>query len=407
MNIQEIKKDFAIFDTHPDLIYLDSAATSLTPRTVVDKITQYYNAYNANIARGTYKLSETATENFELSRKTVADFITATEDEIVFTSGTTMSLNMIARGLSHLITKNDAIITTKAEHHANFIPWQQTCKEKNATFVTIDITADGEIDIDALLNAIDENTKIIALAHVSNVLGTINPIAELITQIRAKKEDVIVVIDAAQSVAHIPVNVRELDCDFLTFSGHKIFGPTGVGVLYGKKHQLKKLTPLLTGGEMISEVTSQCTTFRDVPHRLETGTPDIASVIALHDAILYVQNIGFDTIQKHEKELTEYCTEQLQKNFGDDITIYGPKDNGKRSGIISFAFKNHHPHDIASILDNEKSVAIRAGQHCTMPLHLESLEVGATARASFSIYNSTQDIGTLIDGLKIVDEKLS
>ena len=407
MAIQNIKNDFVIFTNREDLIYLDSAATSLTPRTVTDKILEYYNLYNANIARGAYKISNEATNKYEQSRKKLADFIGAGESEVVFTSGTTMSINMIAHGLTSEISTTDNIITTAMEHHGNFIPWQQLCKRTDADFRVAPITDDGLLDTNALLEMIDENTKILALAHVSNVLGTINPIKEIIKKVRDKNPNTLIVIDAAQSASHNPLDVVDIDCDFLAFSMHKLFGPTGVGVLYGKKKHLEKLTPLFTGGEMIQEVTMACTTFRELPHRLEAGTPNIANVIASKESIDYIENIGFENIINHEKKLLTYCMDKLTQEFGDDIKIFGPREINLRSGLISFTFKNHHPHDIATILDNEKNTAIRAGQHCTMPLHLEALGVNATTRVSFSIYNTQDDIDIFIDGLKKVDEILS
>ncbi len=407
MNIDQIKRDYDIFTRDESFIYLDSCATSLTPRVVTAKILEYYNSYNANIARGAYKISTKATEEFELSRKSVANFINATSSEIIFTSGTTMSLNMIAHGLSTQISNTNNIVVTAMEHHANFIPWQQLCKSQNAKFRIAPITDDGLLDIDKLLELIDKDTHTLALAHVSNVLGTINPIKKIIEKVRAKNPKIIIVIDAAQSVAHLPIDVIDLDCDFLAFSMHKLFGPTGVGILYGKKKQLEKLTPIFTGGEMIQEVTSENTEFRELPHRLEAGTPNIAGVIATGAAIEYTKNISFEKIRKHEKELLSYCIEKLTKEFGNDIKIFGPKNINLRSGAISFTFKNHHPHDIASILDDKKNIAIRAGQHCAMPLHLETLKVNATARVSFSIYNTKENIDKLIEGLKEVDKILS
>lgn len=406
MNTREIKKNFAIFDAHPNLIYLDSAATSLTPRTVIDHDSSYYKNYDANIARGTYDTSAQATQLYEKSRQMMSDFLSAKVDEIIFTSGTTASINMIAHGLSHIFQPGDVVITTKAEHHANFVPWQMLAKERSATFTTVDITNDGHIDHKDLFNAIDHRTKIIALTHVSNVLGTVNPIKELIAQIRKINNDILIIVDAAQSAAHMPINVKELDCDFLAFSVHKIFGPTGVGVLYGKKEKLEKLTPLFTGGEMITEVSSTCTSFADLPHRLEAGTPNIAGVIATAQAIKFIDMVGFDIIHTREKDLTQYCIDKMKTSFTEDLTIYGPKDIKKRSSIVSFTFKNYHPHDIASILDEKKSIAIRAGQHCAMPLHTEHLGVNATARISLSIYNTKEDIDQLIDGLKLVDKIL-
>lgn len=407
MDVDAIKRDYDIFTRDESLIYLDSCATSLTPRVVTAKLLEYYNSYNANIARGAYKTSTKATEEFEMSRGVVANFLNAHLEEIVFTSGTTASLNMIAHGLTSQISNTDNIIVTAMEHHANFIPWQQLCKHTHADFRVEPITDDGLLDTDQLLELIDENTKILALTHVSNVLGTINPIKELTQKVRAKNPHTLIVVDAAQSVAHMQLDVADVDCDFLAFSMHKLFGPTGVGVLYGKKEHLEKLTPIFTGGEMIEEVTTACTTFRELPHRLEAGTPHIAGVIASQVAIAYAKSFGFEKIREHEEELLIHCINSLTEEFGDDIKIFGPRDVNLRSGAISFTFKNHHPHDIATILDDKKNVAIRAGQHCAMPLHLETLKTNATARISFSVYNTKADIDTFINGLKEVDEILS
>ncbi|HIP49937.1 MAG TPA: aminotransferase class V-fold PLP-dependent enzyme, partial [Candidatus Pacebacteria bacterium] len=316
MNIDQIKRDYDIFTRDENLIYLDSCATSLTPRVVTAKILEYYNSYNANIARGSYKTSTKATEEFELSRKTVANFINATPSEIVFTPGTTASLNMIAHGLTAQISNTNNIVATEMEHHANFIPWQQLCKVRDAEFRIAPITDEGLLDIDKLLELIDENTRILTLAHVSNVLGTINPIKKIIQKVRATNPEIIIVIDAAQSVAHLPIDVADLDCDFLAFSMHKLFGPTGVGILYGKKERLEKLAPIFTGGEMIQEVTSKNTKFRELPHKLEAGTPNIAGVTASSAAIKYVTTIGFESIREHEKELLTYCTDKLLEEFG-------------------------------------------------------------------------------------------
>ncbi len=406
MHTDTIKRDYDIFTRDERLVYLDSSATSLTPRVVTSKILEYYNSYNANVARGAYKSSAKATEEFENSRQVVANFIGADSDEIIFTSGTTESLNLVAHGLTDYLSFGDNIITTEMEHHANFLPWQQLALRSDADFIVTPITDAGLLDIEKLLKLVNETTKIFAFTHVSNVLGTINPIKEIIQKVRAKNPNVIIVIDAAQSVAHLPIDVVDIDCDFLAFSMHKLFGPTGVGVLYGKKDRLEKLTPLITGGEMIEEVTTTCTKFRELPYRLEAGTPNIAGVIASGAAIEYVTDIGLETIRNHEKELLVYCTNKLTTEFGNDIKIFGPTDINLRSGAISFTYKNYHPHDIASILDDKKNVAIRSGQHCAMPLHLETLKVSATARVSFSIYNSKKDIDKLIEGLQEVDDIL-
>ena len=407
MDTMKIKREYDIFVRDESLVYLDSCATSLTPRSVVSKLIEYYNSYNANVGRGVYKIGAKATEEFEESREFIKNFIGATgTDEIVFTSGTTASLNMIAYGLAEKITNSDNIVTTAMEHHANFIPWQQLANKKNAQFRTAPLQNNSTLDINKLLDIIDENTKILTMTHVSNVLGTINPIHNIVQKVRKKNPNVIIVIDAAQSVAHLDVNVENIDCDFLAFSAHKMFGPTGVGVLYGKKQKLEQLQPMFTGGEMIQEVTSKCTTFRELPHRLEAGTPNIAGVIATKEAINYLNRFSTKEIRDHELELLQYCDQQLKTHFENDIKIYGPTDPAKRSGLLSFTFKDHHPHDIATILDQKMNIAIRAGQHCAMPLHTEVLKIPATARVSFSLYNDKSDIDKLIQGLKIVDKIL-
>jgi cysteine desulfurase/selenocysteine lyase len=406
MNIENIKRDYDIFVRNENLVYLDSCATSLTPRTVTAKILEYYNSYNANIARGTYHISTKATEEYELSREFVANFLSAKTKEIVFTSGTTASLNMIAHGLSHIISTQDNIVTTAMEHHANFIPWQQLAQNVDADFRITPITKSGKLDINALINLIDKNTKILTLTHVSNVLGTINPIKEIIQKVRNKNSNTIIIIDAAQSIAHLTIDVTDIDCDFLAFSAHKVFGPTGVGVLYGKSEKLEILKPLFTGGEMIQEVTSSYTTFRELPHRLEAGTPNIAGVTALQESINYINLFNIKEIWEHEQKLLQYCINSLINEFGNNIKIFGPTDTKLRSGAISFTFKNYHPHDIATILDDKMNIAIRAGQHCAMPLHLEILKVPATTRVSFSIYNDKTDVDKLIQGLQEVDKIL-
>jgi cysteine desulfurase/selenocysteine lyase len=407
MNTHDIKKDFPIFTEHPELIYLDSAATALTPNTVIDKMRAYYTTFNANIARGSYAIGEHATREYEASREAVARFIGAEPHEIVFTSGTTMSINMVAHGLSHILAADDNVVTTAMEHHANFIPWQQLCHQAKTVFRVAPITTDGLLDTKELLDLIDDRTRICALTHVSNVLGTINPLSAIIAEIRDKNPNTIIVVDAAQSIAHLPCDVVHLDCDFLAFSLHKLFGPTGVGVLYGKRECLAKLAPLLTGGDMIQEVTTRHTSFRENPHRLEAGTPNISGVVAVQEALDYVSTIGYDAIRAHDEMLLTYCINALDRHFHEKITIIGPDDITMRSGLISFTFGNYHPHDIATILDNESSIAIRAGQHCAMPLHMEYLHTAATARISFSIYNTTDDIDMLIDGLKKVERTLT
>ncbi len=400
------KKDFTILRNDPTLIYLDSTNTSLTPDSVINKINEYYTKYNANIGRGIYKISEKATEEYEATREKIAEFINAKENEVVFTSGATMGLNLITYGLVDLVEKKDNIVTTAMEHHANFIPWQQLAKNKKAEFRIAKIDEQGRLDLEDLKNKIDKNTKIFSLTYVSNVLGTINPVEKIIQEVKKINPEIITVVDAAQAVPHMEIDVKKIDCDFLSFSSHKMLGPTGVGVLYGKIEKLEKLKPLFTGGEMINEVTCQESTFAELPHRLEAGTPNIAGVIALKEAVNYLKNIGFDVIQKHEQELVKYTFERLEKEFGDDAKIFGPKNLNERSGSISFTFGKYHPHDIAAILDQEKNVCIRVGMHCAMPLHREFLNIPASARVSFYLYNDKNDIDKFIEGLKRVEEIL-
>ncbi len=406
MHKDNIKNRFPIFTTHPDLVYLDAAATSLTPQCVVDAVSSYYTRYDANIARGVYKTSADATTACEISRASVATFLHTQKDNIVFTTGTTNGCNIIAHGITNHIAKDDEIIVTHDAHHANFIPWQNLALQRGARFVVSPLRADGTCDTEKLYRAITRKTKIVALTHISNVLGTITPVAEIIAHIRTINPNVIIVVDAAQSVGHMPVDVERMDCDFLVFSLHKIFGPTGVGVLYGKKQHLENLAPFLTGGEMIARVTSAHTTYADSPHHLEAGTPNIAGIIAVNQTLRFLQDIGHKTIRAHEQRLVTYCMKQMRAHFGDNITIIGPDDSAVRSNIISFTFKNYHPHDIATICDDKNHIALRAGQHCTMPLHHEVLHTPATARVSFSLYNTTQDIDALIDGLHAVENIL-
>lgn len=407
MNIIDIKKEFPIFHTHPNLIYCDSAATSLTPQSVITAINDYYTTCDANVSRGVYHTSNLATQHRKDTRALVAHFLHAHEDEIIFTSGATASLNTIAHGFKEHISHNDTIITTIAEHHANFIPWQQLCKSRNAHFITIPVTREGFIDIDTLIDTITIHTKIITLTHVSNVFGAINPIHTIIKKIRQKNKNIIIVLDVAQSIAHMPINVKEIDCDFCVFSFHKMFGSTGIGVLYGKKVFLEQLHPLYTGGDMIDTVSSINTSFCALPHRLEAGTPHIAGFFAAHAAIQFIQSQTYTTIQNIEHTLVSYCVKKLKETFSSQITIYGPEHPKDRSSIISFTFNNYHPHDIATILDSTHNIAIRAGQHCAMPLHTEHLHIGATARISLSLYNTQHDIDLIIDGLQKIHHILS
>lgn len=405
MNIDIIKKDFQIFKNKPNLVYLDSAATSLTPDSVVAAMNNYYYNYNANTSRGVYKLSEIATNKFEQAREKVAKFIGTNSSQIIFTSGTTASINIVAFGLATEISNNDEIAITASEHHSNFVPWQRLAKKDKFSIIKLD--ENGHINLKDFKNKITSNTKILAISHVSNVLGTIHPIKKLINIAKQINPKIIVIVDGAQSIPHIAINVEDLNCDFFVFSAHKMCGPTGVGVLYGKKELLKKLTPLFTGGNMINEVTFKKTNFAQIPYRLEAGTSNIAGVIGTGAAVDYLKSIGLNNIKTHEANLLSYTKQKLHKTFGNEITIFGPKDVKNRSGVLSFTFKNYHPHDIASILDLHNNICVRAGNHCAMPLHTDVLCVIATTRISFYIYNTKHDVDKLIKGLKEVKKILN
>ncbi|KKQ24250.1 MAG: Cysteine desulfurase, SufS subfamily [Candidatus Roizmanbacteria bacterium GW2011_GWC2_37_13] len=421
--MNKLKKDFPIFNNNPKLTYLDSTATSLKPKSVIDKLVEYYSQYSANIFRGVYKISEKATEEYEETRKIVADFINARKDaEIVFTRNTTESLNLIAYSLGReIVDKDDEIVTTIMEHHSNFVPWQVLCLEVGASFKVIDINDKGYLDLELddikykksnikntyqiLKKIVTEKTKILTLTYISNVLGTINPVKEIIAAAKKINPKIITIIDAAQAVPHLKVDVQDLGCDFLVFSSHKMLGPTGVGVLWGKENLLKEMFPFMYGGEMINEVYIDRTIFKDPPHKFEAGTPAIGEVIAFKEAIKYLKTIGMDKVREHEKKLALFCLKILRREFGNRLKIFGPIDENDRGGAIAFSFGKYHPHDIASILDEEK-IAVRAGHHCAMPLH-NRLGVNATVRASFYIYNDENDIERLIKGLKKVEKILA
>ncbi|MCX7955936.1 MAG: SufS family cysteine desulfurase [Patescibacteria group bacterium] len=404
----KIKSDFPIFKKNPNLIYLDSTATSLKPQSVIDKLIEYYSSYNANIFRGVYKISEKATEEYEKTREIIADFINAKKQEVIFTRNTTESINLIAYSLGRkIIEKNDEIIVSIMEHHANFVPWQVLSSEIGAVLKIIDIDEEGYLRIKDkksrkinLYEIITKKTKILALTYISNVLGTINQIKKIIKSARKINPKIIIIIDSAQAVPHIKVDVKDLDADFIVFSSHKMMGPTGVGILWGKEELLTEMFPFLYGGEMIEEVTIEKTTFKRTPYKFEAGTPSIAEVIGLSEAVKYLEKIGLENIKNHEKNLTQKTIKRLLEEFSGKIKIFGPKNIEDRGGIISFTFDNFHSHDIASILDNE-NIAVRAGHHCAMPLH-QRLGILSTVRASFYVYNNEEDIEKLIIGLKKV-----
>lgn len=408
------KQHFSIFKKHPNLIYLDSAATSMTANNVCNEMDTYYTQYGVNVSRGVYALCEQATEQYESVRHKVAKFIGASDsNEIIFTSGTTHSINIIAHSiLSPTDSQPKHVLVTKADHHANFVPWQHGITQRNLidhsqknTFTTVDLDENFCISKTDLLQKITPQTTLLALPYISNVLGTINPLKKIITQVRKINPEIIVVVDAAQAAPHEKIDVVNLDCDFLAFSAHKMYGPTGTGVLWGKKEHLETLQPFITGGDMIAHVSSQHTTYTDLPHRLEAGTPNIAGVIGLGGAIDFMNSIDMTTIHNHEKNLTSYALEKLKRVS--NLKIFGSEKTDNRIGVISFTLSNIHPHDIAAILDTESNIAIRAGNHCAIPLHQEALNTQATARISFGIYNTPGDIDALIEGLRKVTKVFS
>lgn len=397
--MKNYKKDFPIFTNNKNLIYLDSAATSQKPKSVIDAVNEYYQTYNANIHRGIYPIAEKATRKVEEVRRKVATFINAASfEEIIFVKSGTEALNlpMYAWGEKY-IQEGSVIVTTIMEHHSNFVQWQQLALKKNAEFRVIDITDDGKLDEEAI-KRLTKDADIFAFTYVSNMLGTINPVKKIIQTVRKNNKKVKILIDAAQAVPHTRVDVLDLDCDFLAFSGHKMLAETGTGVLYVKKKILEEMQPFLYGGAMISEVTLQQTTFANLPYKFEAGTSNISGIVSLGAAIDYLDNLGMEKIQQDEKKLAKYCIEQLEKIDG--VRIYGPKEAFARSGVASFIVKGVHAHDVSQILADQ-GVCVRAGHHCTMPLH-KRLGIPASVRASFYVYNDEEDVSKLIDGIKKV-----
>lgn len=405
LNVQEIIKDFPILNQQVNgkrLAYLDTTATSQTPVQVLDVLDDYYKKYNSNVHRGVHTLGSLATDAYEGARETVRRFINARYfEEIIFTRGTTASINVVARSYGDAnLQPGDEIVVTEMEHHANIVPWQQLAKRTNAKLKFIPMTADGELDIEDVKATINDNTKIVAIAHVSNVLGTINDV-KAITEV-AHEHGAVISVDGAQAAPHSALDMQDLDVDFYSFSGHKMLGPTGIGVLYGKRKLLQEMEPVEFGGDMIDFVSNYDATWADLPTKFEAGTPLIAQAIGLGEAIKYLENLGFDAIHEHEKQLTEYAYEQM--STVDGIEIYGPPKD-RRAGVITFNIKDIHPHDVATAVDTE-GVAVRAGHHCAQPL-MKWLNQSSTARASFYIYNTTEDIDQLVEALKQTKEFFS
>ncbi|BCP58350.1 cysteine desulfurase [Streptococcus suis] len=394
--LNSISKDFPILDQFVNdepLVYLDNAATTQKPQQVLDVLADYYQQDNANVHRGVHTLSERATARYEAARQTVADFIHAkSSKEILFTRGTTTSLNWVAQFAREILQPDDEVIISVQEHHSNIIPWQQACQQTGAQLRYVYLR-DGEIDVEHLKSLLSSKTKFVSIAHISNVLGAIAPIKQIATLVH--EVGAYLVVDGAQSTPHIAIDVQDLDVDFFAFSGHKMLGPTGIGVLYGKEEILNQMSPVEFGGEMIDFVYEQLATWKELPWKFEAGTPNIAGAIGLAAAIDYLNQIGMDRVREHEKELITYLWPKLKAIPG--LTIYGSQDVGKRTGLIAFNLDHLHPHDVATALDYE-GVAVRAGHHCAQPL-LKYLQVPATVRASFYIYNTKADCDKLVEAL--------
>jgi cysteine desulfurase/selenocysteine lyase len=402
-NIETIRKDFPILSRQVNgkpLVYLDNAATSQTPQQVIDCIVEYYSNYNANIHRGVHTLSQEATDKYEAARQTIKKhFNAAKAHEIIFTSGTTHSINLVANGFSALLKKGDEIIVSALEHHSNIVPWQMLCERTGAILKVIPMNLEGELIISEYDKLLSVNTKLVFVNHISNALGTINPIEDIIK--KAHQVDAAVLIDGAQACPHINPDVQALDVDFYVTSAHKMCGPTGVGMLYGKEEWLNKLPPYQGGGEMIAEVTFEKTTYADLPHKFEAGTPNICGGIAFGTAINYMNAIGFDNIATYEHELLVYASEKLLNIEG--LKIYGTSKN--KTSVISFNLEGIHPYDVGTILD-KLGIAVRTGHHCAQPI-MDFYNIPGTVRASFAFYNTKSEVDVLVEGIKKAQLMLS
>lgn len=398
LDIQLIRAQFPILSQKVNgkpLVYFDNAATSQKPKVVIDAIASYYEEINANIHRGVHKLSQLATDAYEVSRVKIQNHINAKHNyEVLFMAGTTHGINLVSNGFASLLKEGDEVMVSALEHHSNIVPWQMLCERTGAKLTVIPMDENGELIFSEFEKLLSEKTKIIAVNHISNALGTINPIKKIIE--KAHQFGTAVLIDGAQATPHVKPDVQELDCDFYVFSGHKICGPTGTGILYGKEEWLNKLPPYQGGGEMIKEVTFEKTTYADLPHKFEAGTPNIAGGIVLGTAIDYLNEIGFENIANYEHELLEYGTKRLLEIEG--LKIYGPKSLDNKTSVISFNVENIHPYDIGTIVD-KMGIAVRTGHHCAQPI-MNFFSIPGTIRASFSFYNTKEEIDALVEAVK-------
>ncbi|WP_054852168.1 aminotransferase class V-fold PLP-dependent enzyme [Olleya sp. ITB9] len=403
IDINKIRKDFPILNRQVNgkpLVYFDNAATSQTPQQVIDVIVDYYSNYNANIHRGVHALSQEATDKYEAARHTIQKHFNAKQAyEVIFTSGTTHSINLVANGFTSILKKGDQLIVSALEHHSNIVPWQMLCEKTGAILKVIPMTPEGELDMEAFDALLNDKTKLVFVNHISNALGTINPIKSIID--KAHKFDAAVLIDGAQASPHIKPDVQALDVDFYVTSAHKICGPTGVGMLYGKEEWLNKMEPYQGGGEMIDQVTFEKTTYAGLPHKFEAGTPNICGGIAFGAALDYMNAVGFDNIAEYEHELLDYGTKQLQDIEG--LKIYGTSKN--KTSVISFNLEGIHPYDVGTLLD-KMGIAVRTGHHCAQPI-MDYFKIPGTVRASFAFYNTKEEIDALVQGVKKAKMMLS
>ena len=398
MNPERIKKDFPIFRRKINgkpLIYFNNAATTQKPRQVLGAVSDFYERHNGSVHRGTSVISAEATELYTSAREKVADFIGAEPQEIVYTKNATESINLVAYSLiKNEIGKGDEVLITKMEHHSNLVPWQQLSKPRGFKVKFVDVRKNGELAVEQFKKKVSKKTKLVSVLHCSNVLGTVNPVREIVATVQDKNPDIITLVDGAQSVPHMPVDVKKINCDFLAFSGHKMLGPEGIGILYGREEMLWKMRPFLYGGDMIREVHLERTVFNKVPEKFEAGTPNAAGAIGLGAAISYLEKIGMENVFGHEKELTQYALKKINNVEG--VKVYGFAK--KRTGVVPFNLGKIHPHDVAAVLD-KYGISIRAGDHCAQPL-MRELGVVGTARASFYIYNSKKEIDVMIEALE-------
>lgn len=403
LNIQSIRKDFPVLNRQVNgkpLVYFDNAATSQTPKQVIQSIVNYYENYNSNIHRGVHTLSQEATDAYEKARQTLqAHLNVARSEEVILTSGTTHSINIVASGFASLLKEGDELLVSAMEHHSNIVPWQMACEKTGTMLKVIPMNSMGELEMDVFDQLLSERTRLVFCNHVSNALGTINPIKEIIT--KAHAVGAAVLVDGAQAAPHFKVDVQKLDVDFYTLSAHKVCGPTGIGLLYGKRSWLEKLPPYQGGGEMIAEVSFEKTTYADLPHKFEAGTPNIAGGIAFGAAIDYMNQIGFEAIAAYEEELLVYATNQLKQIEG--IEFVGEAKN--KASVISFNLKGIHPYDVGSILD-KLGIAVRTGHHCAQPV-MQHFNVPGTVRASFAFYNTKEEIDIFVEGVKTAQRMLS